>query len=76
MAVNKIGTSKETVEAACEFVRYMSSVDAERLFVAGCLDEGEAESIPPYLLKEFRNLQSRVDGLEKGKGSGPSAEDD
>jgi UDP-3-O-[3-hydroxymyristoyl] glucosamine N-acyltransferase len=30
----------------------------------------------PYLLKEFRNLQSRVDALEKGKGSGPSAEDD
>ena len=30
----------------------------------------------PDLLKEFRNLQNRVDALEKGKGSGPSAEDD
>jgi UDP-3-O-[3-hydroxymyristoyl] glucosamine N-acyltransferase len=30
----------------------------------------------PDLLKEFRNLQNRVDALEKGKGSGPAAEDD
>jgi UDP-3-O-[3-hydroxymyristoyl] glucosamine N-acyltransferase len=30
----------------------------------------------PDLLKDFRNLQNRVDALEKGKGSGPSAEDD
>jgi UDP-3-O-[3-hydroxymyristoyl] glucosamine N-acyltransferase len=30
----------------------------------------------PDLLKEFRNLQNRVDALEKGNGSGPSAEDD
>jgi UDP-3-O-[3-hydroxymyristoyl] glucosamine N-acyltransferase len=30
----------------------------------------------PDLLKEFRNLQNRVDALEKGKASGPSAEDD
>jgi len=30
----------------------------------------------PDLLKEFRNLQNRVDALEKGKGSGSSAEDD
>jgi UDP-3-O-[3-hydroxymyristoyl] glucosamine N-acyltransferase len=30
----------------------------------------------PDLLKEFRSLQNRVEALEKGKGSGPSAEDD
>jgi UDP-3-O-[3-hydroxymyristoyl] glucosamine N-acyltransferase len=30
----------------------------------------------PDLLKEFRNLQNRVDALEKGTGSGPTAEDD
>ncbi|NIA13524.1 MAG: extracellular solute-binding protein [Nitrospiraceae bacterium] len=53
MAVNRIGASRETIEAACEFVRYMSSVDAERIFVEACLEEGEAKSIPPYLLKEF-----------------------
>ena len=30
----------------------------------------------PDLLKEFRALHKRVEALEKGKGSGPAAEDD
>jgi len=30
----------------------------------------------PDLLKDFRSLQQRVEALEKGKASGPSAEDD
>ncbi len=53
LAVNDTIADPQKKAAAREFVRYMTSADAERIYVQGCIEEGEAKTLAPFLLREY-----------------------